>query len=324
MNGDLVPFPIRPHQPRTTTFTYRRRTAHRPQLADIPTLTTGVAREGVTPDDVGALGDTFSHLADWRAWLENCYASNTVDNYWDAAWRYLGKNPKPLHEHQEADCARWLESFPQRSSARMLGYHALRALFTWAKRNRLICVNPVEHLKPLPPEEKVARALTIEQYEAIRAAAHARSPVHGYAVELLYHSGGRITEVRMLRWEQLTADGIRFERTKSARERVVPWSKGLRRATEGLAAYFSDQEYVLPRSAQTIGRWLKDAAADAGITERVHPHLFRSTAITHMLRGGGKLKAIGSVVGHKNIRTTDRYVADFEDDRNDAVSVLDR
>jgi site-specific recombinase XerD len=271
------------------------------------------------------LGDTFSHLAEWRAWLDVTYAPGTVDDYWDAAWRYLGKFPKPLHEHQEADCARWLESFPQRSASRMLGYHALKALFTWAKRNRLVCVNPVEHLKPLPPEEKAARALTIEQYEAIRDAAHARSPIRGFTVELLYHTGGRITEIRMLTWAQVAPDGLRFEKTKGGRERVVPWSEGLRRAVDGLRTYFGDEPHLIPRSGQQIGRWLKDAAESAGYPrDEIHAHLFRSTAITHMLRGGAKLKAVGSVVGHQNIRTTNRYVADFEDDRIDAVAVLDR
>lgn len=322
MNGRVYHFPTTPENPRPRAFSSHLPTGLRRTFPDVGKLT--LREDGVAPDDVGALGDTFLHLADWRAWLEVSYAPGTVENYWEAAWRYLGKNPKPLHEHQERDCAAWLESFPQRSASRMLGYHALKALFTWAKRNRLVCVNPVEHLKPLPPEERAARALTIEQYEAIREAAHRRSPVRGFTVELLYHTGGRITEVRTLTWSQVTPDGVRFERTKGARERVVPWSDGLRRAVDGLRTYFGDDPVLVPRSAQQIGRWLKDAAEDAGIEERVHPHLFRSTAITHMLRGGAKLKAVGSVVGHQNIRTTNRYVADFEEDRADAVAVLDR
>lgn len=324
MNGDVLDFPSSAQARRSGAFSPHLPTGLRRTFPDVPGLTSRVASERVTPEDVGALGDTFLHLADWRAWLEVSYAPGTVDNYWDTAWRYLGKNPKPLHQHTEADCSRWLESFPQRSAARMLGYHALKALFSWALRNRLTAHNPVEHLKPLPPEEPVPRALTVEQYESIRVAAFDRHPVRGYAVELLYHTAGRITEIRSLTWDQVTADGLRMEKTKGNRQRVVPWSDGLRHAVDGLRLHFGECEVLLPRSAQQIGRWLKEAAEAAGITERVHPHLFRSTAITHMLRGGAKLRAVGSVVGHKNIRTTDRYLADFEDDRRDAVGVLDR
>jgi len=270
------------------------------------------------------MADSLTHLADWRTFLRVTYAEGTAENYWDAAWRFLRVVPKPLERYTERDAMLWLESFPPRSSSRVLGYHALHSMFTWLLRNGIVERNPVAHLKPLPPEEKAAQSLTREEVDAIIAAAHARAPMRGYLVELLYFTGGRITEVRMLTWDSLTEEGVRFAKTKGNRERVVPWSQGSRRAVEGLRAYFGEQEHIIPRSEQTIGKWLKDAAAAAGVTRKVHPHLFRSTNITHMLRNGARQKAVQTIAGHKNLRTTSRYVADDEEDNKAAVALLDR
>jgi site-specific recombinase XerD len=270
------------------------------------------------------MADSLSHLADWYTWLRLTYAVETAEGYWGAAWRFLRASPMPLERYSERDATLWLESLPPRSASRMLGYHALHSLFAWALRQGIVETNPVAFLKPRPPEEKVAESLSIAEVDAIIAAAHQRSPARGFAAELLYYAGGRITETRMLTWDSLTDEGLRFSGTKGNQERIVPWSDGLRHAVDGLRLYFSEQPYLIPRSEQTIGIWLKEAAAAAGIERRVHPHLFRSTNITHMLRGGARQKAVQSIAGHKNLRTTSRYVADDEEDNRAAVAILDR
>jgi integrase/recombinase XerD len=140
-------------------------------------------------------------------------------------------------------------------------------------------------------------------------------------VELLYYSAGRITEVRSLRWGDLTDDGIVFRTTKNGHERLVPWSPGLRGAVEGLREHFGEGRLVLPRSAQTIALWLSRAGVAAGV-EGVHPHLFRSTAATRMLVGGARPHAVRDVLGHAKLTTTQVYFAVEHTDKVAAVQVL--
>jgi integrase/recombinase XerC len=250
------------------------------------------------------------------------YSPRTYDYYYRLAWRYLMDNPRPLHEHTEQDVVDWLERHTAyRSSARVTYFNALRCLFSWAARHGYAPADITRDLKVPSPVQKVPRALTEEQYEAVRRAAFHRHPMRGYTVELFYHSAGRLTEIRMLTWDDLTDEGIVFRHTKNGKERVIPWSPGLRRATEGLRGFFGEQTHVLPRCGATITGWFSLAGKEAGVA-RVHPHLFRSTAATRMLVRGARVHGVREVLGHAKLTTTQIYLATSLEDMQQAVGLL--
>ena len=57
---------------------------------------------------------------------------------------------------------------------------------------------------------------------------------------------------------------------------------------------------VYNRELKTIGKAL-------GITTPLHSHLARHTFATWMLRNGAKFENVSKMLGHSNIRTTQRY-----------------
>ena len=57
----------------------------------------------------------------------------------------------------------------------------------------------------------------------------------------------------------------------------------------------------------TIQRHVREAGAQAGITKRVTPHVFRHSFATHMLAGGAEIRALQELLGHASIRTTQIY-----------------
>lgn len=61
-----------------------------------------------------------------------------------------------------------------------------------------------------------------------------------------------------------------------------------------------DEEYRIP-GRTTIARMLRDAGARAGIEKRVHAHLLRHSAITHMLRGGMNPILVAEYAGHASL-----------------------
>lgn len=58
---------------------------------------------------------------------------------------------------------------------------------------------------------------------------------------------------------------------------------------------------------QNYSAWLKKLASLAGIKKEVHPHLFRHSFITTMLENDVPLSKVKSIVGHKDIKSTDYY-----------------
>lgn len=259
--------------------------------------------------------DTMEILSVWLTWLHASYAPATAKGYYGAVIRFIAANPVPLHQVTEAAVAAWIETFPFRSSRRVTYFHALRNLFGWMVRHGHIEQDPTALIRVPSPEEKEPRALTVEEYEAVKTAAYAHHPMRGYAAELLYFSGGRVGEVCSLTWDHVTGEGVTFTKTKGGKERLIPYgsANNLRRVIEGLRELFGERDRVLPRAPATIQAWMQQAGKDAEVP-RVHPHLFRATAATRAQERGVRIVAVQKFLGHSKLTTTSRYSAVSKDE----------
>jgi integrase/recombinase XerD len=57
-----------------------------------------------------------------------------------------------------------------------------------------------------------------------------------------------------------------------------------------------------------VGKMLKKAALTAGITKPCSPHSLRHAYATHQLVAGMLLNQLQHQLGHKSIKTTERYL----------------
>jgi site-specific recombinase XerD len=102
---------------------------------------------------------------------------------------------------------------------------------------------------------------------------------------------------------------------KGHKDRQVMFSDSLR---EVLAAWwrwrrpkdwlFPGEKPGKPVSRETVHRMCKTAARLAGIGKRVHPHALRHAFATHLLDDGVSLPVIQVLLGHRNLKTTARYL----------------
>ena len=58
------------------------------------------------------------------------------------------------------------------------------------------------------------------------------------------------------------------------------------------------------------------------MVEDAHPHAFRHTFATELLRKGVPLTAVGALLGHESLQSTARYTQPSEKDLREAVQQL--
>jgi len=201
---------------------------------------------------------------------------------------------------------------------------ALRIFFRFLFAQKIITVNPAEHL-PIPRIERyLPDTLRRDVVEKLLAAVQGDTPaaVRDRAMlELLYASGLRVSELCSARLENLELDeGIIRVLGKGSKVRLVPVGSS---ACDALRAYLdSARPKLVSRrtgaeiflsvrgkklTPQRIWQLVKVYAGIAGIETSVYPHLLRHSFATHLLEGGADLRIIQELLGHADISTTQVY-----------------
>lgn len=171
-------------------------------------------------------------------------------------------------------------------------------------------------------QPRLPKYLSEEEVLALIAATDSLPPPSSLlakaALEVLYASGLRVSELLALRESACTADRpVVLVKGKGDKERMVPLSSAARTAARALIAsrpptaggfLFPGRDPRKPMTRQAFARVLKRAAAAAGIAaERVSPHVLRHSFASHMLAHGADLRSLQTLLGHADITTTEIY-----------------
>jgi len=201
---------------------------------------------------------------------------------------------------------------------------ALRAFYRYLRLEGKAVKDPTANFHAPKLPRKVPRFLDKRDmgkllgYPAGEAFAKVRASA---AVELLYASGMRVSELLTLRLESVNfQQGWLRVFGKGSKERMVPVNAAaLARLKEYLAAReqkFGGRavaaELFLNRGGAKLSRvqmW-KDIVAfgrEAGVEIKPHPHLFRHTFASHLVQGGADLRSVQEMLGHASLNTTQIY-----------------
>jgi integrase/recombinase XerD len=234
-----------------------------------------------------------------------------------------GAEPEALREHLAGLASR---GFAPRTQARKLS--SLRQFFRFLAREGLRADDPTELLDSPKAPAPLPRALTEAEMDDLIAGAaslpDAQAPVRLAAIELLYASGLRVSELVTLPAGALLREApLVTVRGKGSKERLVPISRrareaaaiaqdGLERRGKGRPAA---RRWLLPSrgaaghlTRQGVGLLLKQAALAGGLDPaRVSPHVLRHSFATHLLARGADLRSLQLLLGHADIATTQIY-----------------
>jgi len=193
--------------------------------------------------------------------------------------------------------------------------------------------NPTLEIVSAKIARKLPKALSVEEVTKLIESAKREGDavsLRDFAIlELLYSSGGRVSEIVGVNTADIsiskTADAdvtVLKLRGKGSKERLVPLGKFAVAAIEdyftrtrpALAAKNSKSEPALFLNArgkrlsrQSAWQIVLDAAVATGLEGRVSPHVFRHSYATHLLDGGADIRVVQELLGHSSVTTTQIY-----------------
>ena len=297
--------------------------------------------------------DLQAAIAEWQDWLEH---EKRASAHTLAAYRrdltqfleflsdHLGGLPalRDLRALRTADFRAWLaartaDGLSRTSLAR--GLSVVRGFFRWLARRGLLENAALAALRTPKVPRSVPKALAADEaLETLELAKDlARAPWTGKrdaaVLALLYGCGLRIGEALSLTRAEAPRPGQDELRVtgKGKKQRAVPLLPSVVEAVQDYLAACpfalrpEDPLFVGARGKALGARRVQETVADLraalGLPASATPHALRHSFATHLLAGGGDLRAIQELLGHASLSTTQRYT---EVDIAGLLSVYDR
>ena len=245
-------------------------------------------------------------------------SEKTLERYGYIMNRVLAYINKPISKVTEGDLNDFIEKykrFRSVSNTTLEGFRlCISSFFSWQHERGYIQRNPARGVDPIKCPKRIKKAYSDEDMEKIRRQCeHIRDMA---IVEFLYATGVRISELCALNRDdvKITSREIVIY-GKGAKEREVYLTPV---SCMYLSAYLYQRDDDNPAlfvglksphrrlEAGGIRAMLSKIGRDTGI-EKVHPHRFRTTLATNLIKKGMPVEEVKVLLGHEKIDTTLLY-----------------
>ena len=245
-------------------------------------------------------------------------SEGTIERYRYQLTRCLSYINKPTAEVTEADLIGFIEAYKRIrgvSNCTLEGTRlCISSFFTWMHERGFIPKNPARGVDPIKVPKTVKKAYSDEELEKIKQ--DCNNLRDKAIVEFLYTTGVRISEMTALNRDDVcVVDKAVIVYGKGAKEREVYLTDVslmylsaylYQRQDESEALFVglkAPHERLSPSGVRSM---LKKIGVDTGI-EKVHPHRFRTTCATNLLRKGMPIEEVADLLGHAKLETTRGY-----------------
>lgn len=271
--------------------------------------------------------------------IERGMAKNTVNSYRRDLANYVifldgfgVADFSAVTELNVADFAQYLvqtKGLAPSSVARNLA--AVRGLHKYLLQENLLPADVAAVVKPPKAPRRLPKAIALDQIEKLLIAA-GPDPLDQDAVasvrirdrallEMLYATGGRVSEIVNLDLDDLIDPTLVRLFGKGSKERIVPVGSfaqkalsvylvrirpGLVAQGKGTPALFLNQRGGR-LSRQSAWQIISDAAIEADLAGEISPHTMRHSFATHLLEGGADVRVVQELLGHSSVATTQIY-----------------
>lgn len=239
------------------------------------------------------------------------YRQNSIDNYVSCVEVFLKFFDKRVSEPikiNEQMIREYLGTFKSRNTQRA-NHSAIKCFFTYILHQP----NKFRYIEYCKRERKLPIVLGQDEIQRIfKACSNVK---HKAILSLLYSAGLRIGEVIALKPEHIDSSRmvINILNAKGGKDRQVMLDVNVLELLRKYYREYAPKEYLFngqtsnQYSERSINEFIKTYAKKAAINKRVHAHLFRHCAFTHMVEAGTDINLIQRLAGHSSVKTTAIY-----------------
>ncbi len=193
---------------------------------------------------------------------------------------------------------------------------SLKGFSKWCLEQELIDSDPMRSAPTTKLKELLPKYLNLDEilvyYESLRS--DVENEPFKYQNELLcflvfYGCGLRLDETCNIRSENIDLKNCRILiKGKGSTERFAILPDFVIRRLKAL--WTPTDNYLYGKKAlvnRTVYNWVRKRGLKAGLHKPVHPHMFRHSFATHMLREKTDLRHLQELLGHSSLVATQRY-----------------
>jgi site-specific recombinase XerD len=239
------------------------------------------------------------------------YSPKTIKSYLYGLKKYLSfkkSNLKSLDKENIKDFL--LDSKNKGISARTRNLYLNSIKFYYrnvVKTSQKIDIQSAKKTKRLP--------IVLSRSEIKTLVKQTKNIKHRLLLSLAYGAGLRVSEAVNLRvkdidFKELT---IHLKNSKGKKDRITIFPNKLKADLESLTEGKNKNNFVFSSqrggkiSTRTAQKVFKDSLKKAGIKKEATFHSLRHSFATHLLENGVDVRYVQELLGHRNIRTTQRY-----------------
>lgn len=192
----------------------------------------------------------------------------------------------------------WMGMSGLSSSSVRLSVSALRQLYQWMIMRGLIKINPCRYIQS--PKLSSSLPSAADNDKVMKALSNIKDKQILAIMALMYYSGLRISEARLLTWSSISLDSSSaIVKGKGNKSRVVYINDFTKNALMSIHSSNNDG-YVFDISDMDARRCIYMAIGSSS-------HTLRHAFATNMLTAGMNIESLRVLMGHSSVKTTQIY-----------------
>lgn len=239
------------------------------------------------------------------------YSTKTIKAYIASLQKYFAFKAEKLEIFDEENIKDFLYTLSQKNASASLINQYINAIQFFYRE--IIKTPQKVHFKFAKKPEKLP--VVLSHSEIIRSIDSLENGKHRLLLSLAYSAGLRVSEVQDLKVGDIDFENflLHIKGAKGQKDRITPFSKKLQNFLRNAIAGKEKTEIVFESNqggkltARTLQKIFQNALQKSGIKKAATFHSLRHSFATHLLENGTDVRFVQELLGHSNIRTTQRY-----------------